>query len=51
MSDLQKPIPRSPLRARLGRMYYGAVRKLVWLLKDVDMRNIKSSPKRRAFWW
>lgn len=31
MSDLQKPIPRSPLRARLGRMYYGAARRLVWL--------------------
>lgn len=31
MHSIQKPIPRSKLRLKCGRIYYGAMRKLVWL--------------------
>ena len=31
MHSIPKPIPRSKLRLKCGRIYYGAMRKLVWL--------------------
>lgn len=31
MSSIQKPIPRSRLRQKCGRIYYGAMRKLLWV--------------------
>lgn len=33
MPELQKPIPRSAFRLRLGMLYYGSLRKLLWLKK------------------
>ncbi len=42
-SDIEMPIKRSDLRLKLGRVYYGMLRKLLWIKMDRYFAKEKSS--------
>ena len=42
-TKLEQPKKRSELRLKLGRMYYGAQRKLLWLKMDKQFAKTRQS--------
>ena len=42
MSPIQKPITRSKLRQKCGRIYYGAMRKLLWISMAHKFARVRS---------
>lgn len=43
MGEIQKPIPRSALRLKLGMLYYGTLRRFVWIKNNKQFASSSSA--------